>query len=102
MRLLGVLLPLAAVVGVVLGAITWMAGESGLGIVTVGWCATALVLQAMVVSAIYRSFYQTWRSIWRFPMGCEDLARILTGASDLLTRGEPVVWGGREYVLEPR
>ena len=102
MRLLGLIQPLSAILGAGLGAVTWANGELALGLTTFALSAVALVFQAIVVSAIYRSFYQSWQSIWRFPMGCEDLARILTTSSRMLARGEPVVWGGREYVLEPR
>ena len=58
--------------------------------------------QLWVLGLIYRSFNQDRRSLWRFPMGCEDLARILREGASVLQKGEPVIWGGREYVLEPR
>ena len=102
MRLLGVAGPLGCLLGLLLGAMTWSLGEAGLGLATLVVSLLALVIQAGVLAAIYRTFHQTAWNLWRFPMGCEDLARILGEGARVLQRGEPVTWGGRSYVLEAR
>jgi prepilin-type processing-associated H-X9-DG protein len=95
---LGVVLPLLAVVSAVLGAIVgglvgWVALGVGIG---------AIVLQAIALVAVYRIGRQpVWAAVL-FPIGAVEVWRVMRQASKLLRRGEPVRWGGREYVLEPR
>jgi len=98
----GLGIPAATVTGAVLGAITWNAGDPFIGIPAFATSLMAILLQLWVLGVIYRSFNQSRLSLWRFPMGCEDLARILREGANVLRKGEPVIWGGREYVLEPR
>ena len=86
----------------VLGVITLVMGDFWLGLATIVVSSIALLVQTVVLTAIYRSFHQPPISIWRFPMGCEDLARILCEGARVLEQGEPVLWGGREYILEAR
>ncbi|MEE2906218.1 MAG: glycosyltransferase family A protein [Planctomycetota bacterium] len=102
LRLLGVAGPFGCFAGVFLGAVTWGLGELGIGVATLVLSAVALLIQAGVLAAVYRSFHQTAWNLWRFPMGCEDLARILREGAQVLKRGEPVMWGGRSYILEAR
>ena len=102
LRFLGVVCPLGCIAGVAIGAVTWGLGQFGIGLSTLVLSSAALVIQAGVLAALYRSFHQAPSSLWRFPMGCEDLARILREGARVLRCGEPVMWGGREYVLEAR
>ena len=102
MRFLGLFFPVAMLLFCTVGFVTLIMGGFWLGLTTVLVTSMALALQAMVLAAIYRSFHQPPISLWRFPRGCEDLARILRDGAHVLERGEPVLWGGREYILEPR
>ena len=102
MRVLGLLFPGLVITALLLGAIAWAQGETAVGVATVALAVGALLVQAAVLVVIYRLFHQSSRSIWRFPMGCQDVATILRGGASVLERREPVTWGGREYVLEPR
>ena len=85
-----------------IGATTWIAGDAFIGITSLAISTLAMLVEIGVLGLIYTSFNQTRRSLWRFPLGCEDLARILKEGASVLENGEPVIWGGREYVLEPR
>lgn len=102
LRVVGLALPLAILFGVVLGTATWIAGDAQIGMPAMIVSLLAICIQIWVLGLIYRSFNQTPLSLWRFPMGCEDLARILREGAAVLQRGQPVIWGGREYVLQPR
>ena len=102
LRVVGLGIPSATAIGAVIGAITWNIGDPFIGIPAFSISIFAIILQLWVLGLIYQSFNQNRLSLWRFPMGCEDLARILREGAEVLQKGEPVIWGGREYVLEPR
>ena len=102
MRILGLLIPGAVLTACLVGVVTMAMGSFWWGLSTVIITCVALVVQAIVLAAIYRSFHQPPISLWRFPMGCEDLARILCDGARVLEQGKPVLWGGREYILEAR
>ena len=102
MRILGLLIPGAVLTACLVGVVTMAMGSFWWGLSTVIVTGLALVVQAIVLAAIYRSFHQPPISLWRFPMGCEDLARILCDGARVLEQGKPVLWGGREYILEAR
>ena len=102
LRLLGLFIPSAILMACIVGIVTLAMGSFWWGLTTILVSVIALFVQAIVLAAIYRSFHQPPISIWRFPMGCEDLARILCEGARVLEQGKPVLWGGREYILEPR
>lgn len=102
MRLLGLMGPLGCLLGIGVGAVTWSLGEPASGLTVLIVSMLALLTQLGVLAAIYRTFNQTPWDVWRFPLGCEDLARILRDGAKVLQRGEPVTWGGRSYILEAR
>ena len=102
LRVIGLGIPSACLAGALLGVATWIAGDAFMGTTALAVSIAAILIQIGVLGLIYRSFNQTRLSLWRFPMGCEDLARILKEGAAVLQNGEPVIWGGREYVLEPR
>lgn len=102
LRVIGILFPSVLFIGAVVGAVTWSWGDAFVGVPAFTISVVAILIQIRVLSMIYRSFNQSPLSLWRFPMGCEDLARILLEGASVLQNGEPVIWGGREYVLEPR
>lgn len=102
LRLMGLLGPLGCLFGLVLGPVAMGSGEFGIGLLTLIVAVIALLTQVGVLAAMYRSFHQAPWQLWRFPLGCVDLARILCEGARVLSQGEPVMWGGRSYVLEAR
>ena len=102
LRVVGIGIPSVCTAGMLIGATTWIAGDAFIGITSLAISTLAMLVEIGVLGLIYTSFNQTRRSLWRFPLGCEDLARILKEGASVLENGEPVIWGGREYVLEPR
>ncbi|MCH2135040.1 MAG: glycosyltransferase [Phycisphaerales bacterium] len=84
-----------------------MAAGLTIGVVTgtaIFWimAAITLLVQWAVLFVIYsRSRQPLWCTLL-FPMGCFEVARAHRRARRLLLKGEPVKWGGRAYVLEPR
>jgi prepilin-type processing-associated H-X9-DG protein len=67
------------------------------GVVLAGWAAQLVVLWRATTLA-----HAPRRSMLFYPFGCRIVARVMSAAARDLARGEPVVWGGRRYVLEPR
>ena len=61
-----------------------------------------LCLQVMALAWIYQMGRQPVLALLQFPRGCMEVSRILRRGAEVLRTGEPVVWGGREYVLEAR
>ncbi|MCH2148175.1 MAG: glycosyltransferase family 2 protein [Phycisphaerales bacterium] len=102
--LTGVLLPLVFACGVGVGVVTALTPEDvqGVGISLVMAALMALVLQWVALAIVYRMGHQPISAVWRHPMGCFEVSRILRRAAGVLVRGEPVVWAGKSYVLEAR
>ena len=99
---LGAVLPVALLAGVIVGLVSDLAGGSGPGAGLVWVAAAGLCLQVLGIALMCRMGRQPIRSLLRFPLGCLEVARILRRGAQVLQTGEPVVWGGREYVLESR
>jgi glycosyltransferase involved in cell wall biosynthesis len=100
--LTGVFMPVAMSVAIVIGAVAAAVGDSGPGFVVACVAAAGLILQAVALGWMAKMGRQPIRTLFLHPMGCLEVAGILRSGADLLLRGEPVVWGGREYVLEAR
>lgn len=100
--LMGILIPAVALAGLAVGAIV-----AGLGIGAPGFellvvSIVALCLQVLALTWVHRMGGQPVRSVLLFPAGCLEVGRILRRGAEVLRTGEPVVWGGRQYVLEAR
>ncbi len=95
---LGVVLPVLGLVAIVLGAL--VGGVAGW--IAVGVGGGALLLQAAALATVYRMGRQPVWAVMLFPIGAYEVWRVMRWASKVLRSGEPVRWGGREYVLEPR
>ena len=65
--------------------------------VLVGWAA-----QTAVLLRVYALARAPLRTILLYPLGCLIVGRILASAARDLELGRPIVWGRKEYVLEPR
>ncbi|MHC4990616.1 MAG: glycosyltransferase family 2 protein [Planctomycetota bacterium] len=100
----GVALPLGQLATLVAAAV-WLALGGWLGAlagVVLGLpVLAALILQAVALSKMYRIVGSPRWAILLFPVGCVLVARTLTSAARMIERGEPVRWGGREYVPQP-
>ncbi len=93
--LMGWGLPGASIASLVMGCLV----EGWPGDLAVIAGATALVLQLVALSWAYRVGRQAWWSVILFPLGTWDVFRIMQWAARALRSGEPIQWGGREYVI---
>lgn len=90
----GVVLPLAGIAGMVLGysdspSLFWTAAASlAAFIFVISWLYK--INGTPVVFAVFS------------PIGAVVVAQLMLDAASMLQRGEPIRWGGREYVLEPK
>lgn len=92
---LGIVPPVAMVGAITLGAITGLMPVLLAGLLLV-------LLQFTALSVVYRIAGQPLWCTILFPLGCLEVARAFRRARRLLLNREPVRWGGRDYVLEPR
>ena len=92
---LGIAPPFAMVGAITLGALTGLTPVFIAGLLLV-------LLQFTALGVVYRIAGQPWWCTALFPLGCLEVARAFRRARRLLLNGEPVRWGGRDYVLEPR
>tara|TARA_Y100000589_G_scaffold144843_1_gene138465 strand:+ start:14154 stop:15362 length:1209 start_codon:yes stop_codon:yes gene_type:complete len=99
---LGVLLPAALIAGIPVGVVSGMLDGPGPGFDLAVASAAALCLQVLGLALMCRMGRQPVRSLLQFPFGCLEVARILRRGAEVLRAGEPIVWGGKQYVLEAR
>ena len=92
--IVGVALPLAGIAGMVMGysnsqPLFWTSAASLVAFIfVIAWLYK--INGAPVVFAVFS------------PIGAVVVAQLLLDAASMLQRGEPIRWGGREYVLEPK
>ncbi len=99
---LGLLIPLFQIAALALGIARIIEGEIPSGSILIALIALGWIVQALTLSIIYPLGGAPRSALFRYPLGCLLVARILLKASrDLLNR-TPVKWGGKEYILEPR
>ena len=56
----------------------------------------------MALRWIYASGGAPKRAAVLYPVGCWIVGRIMLNAARDLEKRRPVIWGGKQYVLEPR
>lgn len=94
--IVGWLLPALCILAIVLGSV-------GSGASWVGWLGGAgLGLQVLALAWVYRIGRQPIWAVLLHPYGVWEVFKVLRWALRVLKTGEPVRWGGREYVVEPR
>ncbi|MCH7797194.1 MAG: glycosyltransferase [Planctomycetes bacterium] len=98
----GAAMPVLQVAALITAAGLASAGDPPLAIamaatVLVGWAA-----QTAVLLRVYALARAPLRTILLYPLGCLIVGRILARAARDLELGRPIVWGRKEYVLEPR
>lgn len=94
-EVLGAVPPLCMAIAIIMGVLTgtvllWVVG------------LVSIFIQLTVLAVIYDQARQPLWCTVLFPIGCFEVARANRRARRLLLQGEPVRWGGREYILEPR
>ena len=95
--LIGWWAPGVCVASVVLGI---LAG-GGEGVVAISAGTIGLLLQMISLGWAYSIGRQPVWSIVLFPIGAFEVFRVMRWAERTLRSGEPVRWGGREYVIKP-
>jgi chlorobactene glucosyltransferase len=98
----GVGLPLVQVATVAAGAVLLMTGAAAIGLVMIGVAAVGWLAQIVALRWIYASGGAPKRAAVLYPAGCWIVGRIMLDAARDLKKRRPVIWGGRQYVLEPR
>jgi len=94
--LIGWCVPGVCVVALVLGLLA--GGWQGVAAITAG--TTGLVLQVIALGWAYSVGRQPVWTVLLFPIGAWEVFRVMRWAERTLRRGEPVRWGGREYVIK--
>jgi len=90
----GNILPAAGVAGIIVGQITSP---------TLFWTSIAsLLISAMVIAWLYRINRAPMIFAIFAPIGALVVAKLFRDAARMLERREPVCWGGKQYILEPR
>lgn len=90
----GNILPAVGVAGIIVGLITSPA---------LFWTSVAsLLTSAMVVAWLYRINRAPMIFAIFAPIGALVVAKLFRDAARMLERREPVCWGGKQYILEPR
>ncbi len=98
----GVGLPVVQLAALATAPVVWAQGG---GAFALGLVITVLCAWAAQAAALYRTYTLAQaprRSIPLYPVGCYIVGRILLAGARDLESGRPLVWGRREYVLQPR
>jgi hypothetical protein len=92
--LVGVFMPLVAVVGIFIGT----SGSPSLF-----WTSIlAATMFIFVIAWLYKINGAPLVFVLLSPIGAIVVAWILFGAASMLQNRKPICWGGKEYILEPR
>lgn len=98
----GIALPLAQVATVVIGAVLLAKGAPALGLAMIAVAAVGWLAQIVALRWIYASGGAPKRAAVLYPAGCWIVGRIMLNAARDLEKRRPVIWGGKQYVIEPR
>ena len=93
--------PVLQVCSLVFGVMLVTTGTAP-GALLLGVVLAGSLLQALTLRRIYAWSRVPAAWVLTYPVGCWVVSRILLEAARILRRGEPITWGGRRYVLEPR
>jgi chlorobactene glucosyltransferase len=92
--IIGLFFPLFAILGIIFGIV---------GSPSLLWTSIATVIALLFVTGwLYKTNGAPFLFVVFLPIGSIAVAWILFGAASMLRNREPVLWGGREYILEPR
>jgi chlorobactene glucosyltransferase len=92
--IVGLFLPFLAISGIIFGIV---------GSLSLLWTSTATVIALLFVTGwLYKINGAPFVFVVFSPIGSIVVAWILFGAASMLRNREPILWGGREYILEPR
>ena len=98
----GVALPLVQLAAVLVGGWLVWGGQWWLGLAMVATPLAGWIAQTSALRRIYALGGAPKGAVWLYPLGCWIVGRIMLEAASDLRHGRPVVWAGKEYVLEPR
>lgn len=98
----GAALPIIQIGALAAAAAVAATGSAPLAIAMVATVLVGLGAEAAVLLRITARARAPRRAVLYFPLGCLVVARILLGASRDLRRRRPLIWGRKQYVLEPR
>ena len=98
----GAVMPVLQVATLAAAAGLAHAGDAPLAIAMVATVLAGWGVQAAVLVWIYTLAHAPLRTILLFPLGCLIVGRIMANAARDLELGRPIVWGNKQYVLEPR
>lgn len=96
---LGIASPLAQVAAI--GAAVLMENRPLQLAILITAIGSVLVQTASLVRIYQLNGAPRW-AVMAYPIGCWIVARLMADAARDLTHRRPVVWGGKQYVLEPR
>ncbi len=98
----GVLVPVVQVATLAGAAVAAMLGDPTLAAGMVLAVAVGVALQVTVLLRVARRTRAPFRTVLLYPLGSLVVGRVMLSAARDLQRGEPIVWGGKRYVLDPR
>jgi len=101
-RTFGVVLPVAALAGVILGAASLGRVPSWLGAGAIVLGGASLGAWALTVGGAFRFAGLPWRSVVAYPVGAWLVGGVLARTARMIERRETTRWAGREYRLKPR
>ena len=102
LRLTGTLLPCAGVVGAAVGPIAWATHGGWLAVAVLVMSITGLAAYLGVVGYAARKSRVPLAYCATFPAGAWIAAGIMLEAARNLDRGDPTLWGGKQYVRAVR
>lgn len=96
---LGILAPL-----VQLGALAaaFAVNQMPLRMALIAMALGSVAAQIVALNLIYTLSGAPRKALLGYPLGCWIVARLIFDGARDLHRRRPVIWGGREYVLDPR
>ncbi len=100
--LIGVSLQIVQAAALVTAVLFLIAGHPILAIPVSVVTFLSLIMQFSVLRRIYPMGGAPRSAVWFYPLGAFMVMRVMFEAASDLENRRPVVWGGREYILEPR
>lgn len=97
----GILVPLMQVATIVIGAVLGANGDTTGFVLALCAVGSGLLFEAFVLGWIYQMSGFPIAGILGFPFGCIVVASTMFEGARDITKGRPIRWGGREYVLKP-
>jgi glycosyltransferase involved in cell wall biosynthesis len=98
----GTILPLAQVGAIAIAPVVAAAGDTQLAVTLAAAALAGWGVQAMMLLRTHMVARVPRHAALLFPLGSLIVGRVMLAAARDLEQGTPLVWGQRQYVLEPR